>query len=316
MPSSFRISKPLTASLVAGLFAAGLFVGVLMSGLGFLFLFLPTLPLLYNGIDKHPRIAFGGAVIASFFIFLVANLPVGLMFLTVFGLPAWHMARQAVLWRDDDKDGEREWYPVGRILSQLALYACLLVTAVALYYAGQEDGLSVALSAHIRESFAGMQGEYGLLIDSIAAHWSFLVFSLMIWLWGIALYFHLWLAGWMLRRKGIPVRSMMITPFTPPAGVLFLLLAAALASLIGSPELQFLGKSLFIGLMLPYFFCGVALMHEASRNWPSRSFFLFFVYFSIVAQFWPALLLAGAGIIYQLKRLNKGLPPGASSSSN
>ncbi len=84
--------------------------------------------------------------------------------------------------------------------------------------------------------------------------------------------------------------------FAMPGWMLALLAICALASLIGSESMSFLGKSTLISLMLPYFFLGAALLQETSKTWPSRRFFLFFIYFIIFAQFWPALILAGGPV--------------------
>src|SRR5690606_2069139 len=136
--------------------------------------------------------------------------------------------------------------------------------------------------------------------------WAFLIFPITIWLWAICLYAHLWLTTRLLRHKHLGQRpDVSVLPFTMPGWMLYLLAVSALASLIGGTSMQLLGKSSVIILLLPYFFLGAAIMHAHSKTWPSRRFFLFFVYFSIVALVWPAVLIAGFGVWQQLKTLNK-----------
>jgi hypothetical protein len=99
---------------------------------------------------------------------------------------------------------------------------------------------------------------------------------------------------------------MALQAFEIPSWMLTLLAISALATLIGSPSMAFLGKSTLLTLMLPYFFLGCTLMHRACKTWPNSRFFLFFVYFLAFTQFWPVLILAAVGLWYQIKGLSGG----------
>jgi len=297
------MSKDLTHTLIAGLLSGGLFLAVFASGLGFIFMFLPTLPLFAVGLSKQPQLALTGALIAGALVALVAGSPSGLLFLLFLGLPAWYLAKESLLCRGSPS--ARQWMPVGLILTHLTLCGCAAVAVVTLFYAAQPGGLPHMLSQNIHEAFADLQDEYGDVIDALAARWSFLVFSITLWLWGIALYAHAWLVNRVLAAKNRQLRpDFRIDVFPMPQWMLSLLAICAVASLIGGPSLSFLGKSTLISLMLPYFFLGAALMHAASPTWPSRRFFLFFIYFMVFAQFWPALILSGIGLWHQIKHLS------------
>jgi len=289
---------------IAALVASGLFLAVFGIGLGFVFMFLPTLPLFAVGLGKQPSLALNATFAAAILISLVAGVPSGLLFLLFLGLPAWYLIKESLLWRDGPD--ARLWMPVGLVLSRLTFYACGIVALMTLYYAFQPGGLPHMLSQNIRDAFADLREDYGDVIDALANRWSFLIFSVTIWLWGLALYAHAWVINRLLVVKGRQVRpDLAIEPFTLPHWLPSLLAICALASLIGSPSMSFLGKSTLISLLLPYFFQGAALMHLASQRWPSRRFFLFFIYFMIVAQFWPALILSGIGLWNQIKRLSE-----------
>lgn len=297
------MKKPLAHAFIAGLLASGLFLFVFGLGLGFIFMFLPTLPLLALGLSKAPRLALYGAFFATALITMLTDMAVGLLFLLFLGLPAWFLARESL--RARSHGPVEEWLPIGLILTQLTLYACAFVALLTLFYALQPESLPQVLSQNIQAAFADLKGSYGQIIDTLANEWSFLVFSIAIWLWGMTLYFHGWLAHRALAKKGIVRRpDFRLRPFMIPSWMLSLLAICALASLAGGESLRFLGKSTLISLMLPYFFAGAALMHETSKNWPSRGFFLFFIYFIIFAQFWPALFLSGVGLWVQIKGLS------------
>jgi hypothetical protein len=226
------------------------------------------------------------------------------LFLLFLGLPAWYFSKESLRWRGSPE--ARQWMPVGLIITRLTLAACVAVVLMTLYYATQPGGLPQMLSENIHEAFIDLHEDYGDIIDMLANQWSFLVFATTIWLWGLALYAHAWLVGRFLTASHRQVRpDLAVEVFVLPHWLPSLLAICALASLIGSNNMSFLGKSTLISLLLPYFFQGCALMNLASKKWPSRRFFLFFVYFMIFAQFWPALILAGVGLCHQIKHLSE-----------
>lgn len=295
--------KELASALIAGLLASGLFLVVFGIGLGFVFMFLPTLPLFFLGLSKPPQPTHIAIGIAALLISLIAGLASALLFLVFLGLPTWYLAKKSMVSLPSPAGGTA-WYPIGLIIMDLTLYACGLIALMTIYYSGQEGGLPLLMSQNVREAFSGLETEYGGIIEQMAGNWAFLMFPVTIWLWGLILYAHIWIANRVLVRRNANIRpDMAIDSFTMPAWMLTLLVICALASLIGSTSMSFLGKSVLLSLMLPYFFSGCAQMHQATRNWPSYRFFIFFVYFMVVTQFWPALILSAFGLWQQIKDL-------------
>lgn len=299
------MSKPLISALTTGLLSSGLFILVFGSGLGFMFMFLPALPLFFLGLSpKHPMMRLA-IVFATVPIGLVGGLAALLLFLVFLALPTWYFSSKALLCAKGEEKGSVIWYPLGAIILNLSLYACCLVAAMTWYYHSAEGGLPALLSQNIRDAFVGLENDYGDIIERMATHWSFLMFPVTIWLWGILLYAHAWLANRLLAKPKQQLRpDMVVQSFTIPSWMLSLLLICALATLIGSPSMRFLGKSTLLTLMLPYFFLGCTLMHRACKNWPSSRFFLFFVYFLVFTQFWPVMILAAMGLWQQIKDLS------------
>ena len=296
-------AKELISAIVAGLISSGLFLIVAGIGLGFLFMFLPTLPLFYIGLGKQPRLLHISIITAAIIISVITGPPVALFYLLFFALPAWYIAWQGLHWRDGGS--ERQWFPIGLIMMNLSLYGCALLALATLYYAGEPGGLPQIIADNIHATFADLQADYGEIIDAMADTWVFLIFPITIWLWGMTLYAHAWVTNRALARQNANQRpDFSVQFFTIPSWMLALLAICALASLIGSDSMRFLGKSALISLMLPYFFLGAAVMHTAAKTWPSHRFFLFFVYFAIFSQFWPALILSAIGLFQQIKHLS------------
>ena len=296
--------RNLTQSTLAGILSAALFL--IVGTLGFVFMFLPTLPFFVLGLSKKAEALPAAIGIAILPITLLAGLPAAILFLLFLGLPTWHMSRYSLRWRMDGA-GQVQWFPIGLIILRLTLYACALTASATFYYATQPETLPQLVGQNIRAAFAGMEEEFGDVVETLAGELSFLIFPVSLWLWGILLYAHAWLANRMLARKGLQVRAdFSVEAFFMPKWMLSLLAISALASLIGGESMRFLGKITTLSLMLPYFFLGVSLMHTAFKTMPSRKILLFIIYFMVASQFWPALIIAGVGLWHQLKRLVTG----------
>ena len=295
---------PLAPALIAGVLAAVIFLIVVAAGLGFFFLFLPTLPLLYYGMHTQPKIALLGSLAAVIIIGIIAGPPIAVLFFLTLGLPSWHMADYSLHSRTA-ADGTQQWYPIGIIMLHLTICACALIALVTFYYANQPENIVQIMAHEIRSAFADLDQEYGDIINLLAGPWSFLIFSVTIWFWALALYAHGWMAHRILLLQKQNLRpDFSIQPFLPPDWLLSLLMICGLAALIGGESLKFLGNAAFLSLLLPYFFCGIAIMHHASKNWPSRRFFLFFVYLMLLAQLWPVLIIAAIGLFKHIKHLS------------
>lgn len=301
--------KALVTALVAGLLSSGLFLVVFGAGLGFLFMFLPTLPLFFLGLSRmgygYKRSLTAALAGAAGIITAVAGPASAALYLVFLGLPAAYFCRKALLHLPATAGVDMFWYPLGLIILKLSLWASMLVALMTWYYASLPGGLPQLLTQNIREAFTDLQGNYGDIIESMASAWSFLMFPITIWLWGMLVFAHAWIANRILVKQDKHVRpDMVFKPFVIPSWVLSLLAICALASLIGSPSMSFLGKSTLLSLMLPYFFLGCTIMHRSVRAWPSGRFFLLFVYVLVFTLFWPFLIVAGFGLVQQIKSLS------------
>lgn len=297
--------RDMKTALLAGLLSGGLFILVFGIGLGFIFMFLPTLPLFYAGLSRHARLCRDAALFACGFVALLSGLPAVVLYLLFLGLPSSYLCQKALLWRPEK--GERRWYPIGVIMTRLSLWGVGAIALITLYYWNQEGGLPGLLAGTLRDAFAGLQDSYGEVIETLASHWSFLIFPVTLWLWCIMLYAHAWLVQrWLVKKNRQRRPDLAVTAFPVPGWMLSLLAICALASLIGSDSMRFLGKASLVSLMLPYFFLGAAFLKDSTRDAPNPRLLLFFIYFLVFTQFWPALILSALGLWCQIKHLSGG----------
>lgn len=297
--------KEMLTALIAGMASFAAFIVVFGIGLGFIFMFLPTLPIFYVGLGYSLRTARRAIALACLPITLlsgISGLTVYTLFLT---LPSYYICRKAMRPRLYAPQSPLVWPALGLIILNLTLMGCTLIALTSAYYWPQEGGLPGVLARMASESFPGLEPDYSGLVERMVTRWAFLIFPITLWLWVLMLYAHAWTAHRMLVQRGRLIRpDFAVHAFELPSWLLSLLVICALAAIIGSDSMRFLGRSCLISLMLPYFFAGMALMRQASKSWPSGGFFMFFIYFLIFTQFWPALILSGIGLWRQIKDLS------------
>jgi hypothetical protein len=297
------MNASLTSALAIGVSSAGIFLLVAALGLGFFFMFLPTLPLFYAGLSARLRECWIASLMASVLVGGFAGMEAAMMYLLLLALPSWYWCKQALLYAGDG--ASRHWFPMGLAALHVTLFGCAAVAVITLHYMGSEGGIVGLIAEAAKKEFSQIESEYSVNLDVMIQHWAFLIFAMSIWMWVLLLYAHAWAANRLLStRQAILRPSVAITPFAMPNWVLTLLAISALASLIGSPSMAFLGKTVLMSLMLPYFLQGMALMHDMVRAWPNRRFFLFFLYFMIFSLLWVALVLAAVGLVHHIKRLS------------
>lgn len=297
-------------SITSGAFSGALFLLAIVTGLGFLFMFAAIIPLLMHGLSRSASHALLAACVACLVVALIGGLKLGVTFGLMFALPAWYLSVRSVQCRMIEQDGQPHviWRYIGRIILDLSLYACTALAICASYLALFGEGIAALMQQEISTLLSRLPAEYKPLVDQWAGEMSFLFCAFMVWVWAISLYIHSWFANRMLaKRNKLKRASMAIEPFPMPDWVMFLLCVATLASFIGSPSMQFFGKTSFVILMLPYFFLGLALVHHQSKDWAGRGLLLFFLYFMLLGQVWIALFIAAGGLLHHIGQLNKRL---------
>ena len=306
--------NPLNRTILAAIISSFLFLAVVGANLGFVLIFLPTIPLFLLGFtefSKSTRVLQAGVIASALIALFTGNLLLGLCFYYIFPTSCWLMSCFLV-WHYDiqlsDKDFPilRVYFPVGDIITYLAVYGCTTLALITAFYATEPANLPHLLATNIQTQIDAMQKEYNMDLDVSANNLSFMLCGFVVWFWAIALFAHAWIANFILIKNNMSQRpSLAITPFAMPNWLLTLIGICALASLIGGESMRFLGKSSMIILLLPYFFQGIAMLHFYTHKWQNQKVFLFFVYFSIAILFWPALVLSGLGLWQHIRFLHK-----------
>lgn len=308
--------KQLLIAVAAGA-ASGLLLIAPLSGtmFGFGLANFAHLPLFVAGLSAG---LFGAAVAsatATALVALIMGLFGALPFLAAFAIPTIILVRQALLSRPG-ADGTAEWYPSGMLLTVLVSYGLAALAVVTLLLAGRPDGLTGVVEDMFADAIGmvtpGMPaGER----QDMAAHMSTLPPSIVVASWVLTVTINGVLAQALVARSGTNLRP---TPRynllqAPPR----LLIATAVGGavwLLAEGTASDLGRAVAILTALPFFFQGLAVIHNVSKGRAARPFMLVTVYFLILFVLgWRGLaLVTGLGIAEQWAglRWRFASPPG------
>jgi hypothetical protein len=287
------MNKSMLLAVLAGLASALMLLAIVLVPGGVLFGFLVPLPLFMAGLS----LGFGAAVVAgvaaSVVLGFMGGLPAAAGILATFAAPVAILVRQALLNRPAP-DGDIEWYPPGLLATWLSGIGVAMVAISALALSGGE-GIEASVHAEAVRTLTQFVPDASeeMLFES-ARFVSF--FSLVSWLLLLAL--NGMLAQGVVSRFGWNLRPAPdIADTVVPNWLPIALAAAALAAVFGTGDLAFIATILVLILTLPFFFAGLGLVHALCRRIKARRVALTIFYMFLVLFSWPAVLVAGLGLL-------------------
>jgi hypothetical protein len=308
----------LLIGLGSGLASALLFYSAAQGGgwLGLLLFCLTPLPPMLAGLGWGWLPAGAGAVAGSIAVAAIAGPPLGLGYFLAVGLPAALVAYLAYLSRPSPYEGaEREWYPLGRLLAALSLYAGALPVMALPWTGGSFDALrpvaTTMIKAVVKQSDElRFRPPSDAQIAAIADVAVAVAPAAMAVYWLLIMTPNLYLAGRIAGASGRLGRDWPDLPgFAYPSGFSLLLGAAVLAS-FAPGAVGIAGTSFTGALMFAHLLAGLALVHFIARR--GARWLLWVTYAGLLfLQPYGAILVAIAGLIEQILKLKQrlGAPP-------
>jgi hypothetical protein len=243
----------------------------------------------------------------------------GLGHLLAFGVPATFIAYLAYLSRPSahashgaNDEAKREWYPLGRLLAALSLYAGVLPLLALPFTGGSFEGLRPVLTSMLK-AVAKQSSDLRLSdaqIEAMADTAVQMAPAAMAVYWLLIMVPNLYLAGRIAGASGRLGRDWPDLPgFVYPAGFSLLLGLAVLAAF--APGVAGIAGTSFTGaLMFAHLLAGLALVHFLARR--GARWLLWVTYAGLLLlQPYGAVLVAFAGLIEQILKLRQrlGAPP-------
>lgn len=298
-----------------GLSAAASLMALQGSPLGIVAAYVAPLPILLVGLAFGSNAA-GIAASAGLVLVTVLN---GGVAAGVYGgmhaLPSWLVVHQALLRRPVPPGGGDGWYPIGLLVSVLALIGAFVSTCTALAGGGDGDGIEAAIAAILEGvmevATPGFDAEQRrMLVGSLAP--VFVAFSALTWLAMILL--NATAAQSVLASRGLALRP---TPkwsrLTMPDWLGWVLVAAAAIGLLASGDIGYLARNAALVLLAPYFLVGLAVVHGLARR--GRSPGLLLIPFYLMLGVFFALAAAVVALIGVIAEWG-GWRPGGGTSNN
>lgn len=283
------------------------------SVLGLLMMYVAPLPLLLAGLAFGPRLAAVAAATGFAVAGLLGGTPSAALFGLLHAIPAWVVARQALVWRPSP-NGAVEWYPPGGVVAWLSLMAAAMVAGAATAFGGGE-GLEASVRTSLDQAFRVVG-----LPDPLRDGWVAILAPLFPGFagaaWVVMTAINAVLAQALLARAGRALRpSPAFAALALPDWASWALVGAAGVAVAAvvmpeAPGLRYLGRNLAVVLAVPFFFLGLAVIHAMARRSLNGTMLLAAFYLLVLVFDGAKLLVAGVGIFEQWVGLRRRFAAG------
>jgi hypothetical protein len=260
---------------------------------------LAPLPLMVVGLVWGPLSAAVGGIAATVVIASLFGLPYCIAFALVNVLPAWWLAHLVLLARQRGgvaaagPNEELEWYPVGRILIWILVFATI-ITAATLMMMGTD---AAAIQSTIRKGWVELLETTGLALNDSTLDTLVVMAPMGAEMAAVAmLTLNLWLAAKIaatsgrLHRPWPDLKSIALPTVTIAA------LFAAVVCCFSGGLLAILAQVLTAGLSIAYAMTGFAVLHTLTLAMKSRALWLGCAYAVVAGFAWALLAVALLGV--------------------
>jgi hypothetical protein len=289
-------------AIAAGCASALMFASIVSGALVSLVLFyLAPLPLMVAAMGWGPLAATVGGIAAACGIGAIFGLPYCIAFVVAVALPAWWLGHLVLLGRplantgsEDGSAPTLEWYPVGRILLWVAVFAVLTTMTALLTLGTDAETINGALRrgmTRILQS-AGSREDVEQLVNAIATMAPIAAAIVAT----ITLTINVWLAGKITMISGRLHRPWPELRSTALPAMTLVVLFVALAFCFVGGLLAMTAQVTATALLFAYALTGFAVLHTITLSLNNRTFWLSCAYVLVVVFTWPIIAVIALGL--------------------
>lgn len=291
----------ISMALAAGLASALMFASITSGApIALLLINLAPLPLMVVGVVWGPLSAAIGGIAAMTVIASLFGLPYSGMFAVVNALPAWWLAHLVLLARSVPKeaavvnpDDPLEWYPVGRILLWIVVFATI-ITATTLLMMGTD---AATIQNTIRKGWSDVLESTGLTLNDSTLDALVMIAPIGAEMAAVAmLTLNLWLAAKIAATSGRLHRPWPDLKNTTLPTVMIAALLAAIVCCFSGGLPGILAQVVTAGLSMAYALTGFAVLHTLTLAMKSRPLWLGCAYAVVAGFAWALLAVALLGL--------------------
>jgi hypothetical protein len=260
------------------------------------------LPLLLVGLSNTALVgglAAGSGVLAIGLI--GGSLSWAALYAAAEAIPALGLSRLALRKRTGP-NGTARFTASGPLFTSAVIYMAALFLVLYVALMGREGGMLGEISTWI----AAMMRESGILggNEAVVQALAFIVPGAQGFWWLIILLANLTVAQALLTRWGRNLRpALELSRMALPSWLVALFGLAVILGLAADGDLGFIGWTLGMILVVPFFFVGMVCVHLLCRGWAPGPFILTGIYLVLILRGWPALIAAVLGIAEQWIKL-------------
>jgi hypothetical protein len=316
--------RHLAIALAAGCASALMFVSVVSGAMISLVLFyLAPLPLLVAALGWGSASALIAGLVACAGIGLIFGLPYMTAFAVTVALPGWWLGHLALLARpaagsDGSAEPALQWYPVGRLVVWVAVFASLTAIAALLALGTDAATINDTLKRGLMRVFGAAGNVDPTDSDTIVSVLVAIAPAAVTMVTFVALSLNLWLAARIaqtsgrLRRPWPALNQTELPPLTLAA------LAVALLLCLSGGLFALFAQIVSTALVMTYAFIGFAVLHFLTQASSMRGLWLASSYAIVVVFGWPLIVIALIGIAdtlfgFRRRRQARLRPPTPSS---
>ena len=276
-----------------------------------LVVYFAPLPLLLIGLDLGIAATLVACLSGIIITALAGNAYFSGAFAIIHAIPAFIIVRQAMKKDVTNNPDAEEWYPIGSILCMLSVFIASLLVIAFIWSLGEVDGLKWYVQSYLNQVFNYLMP---LADDSVRIDLIKLLAPLfpgyMGMSWAVMAALNASIAMTILTRTKRTKRpKIKIADLNLPDWMSWFFVIAAIIALLGGGEMKFLGQNLALILATPFFFLGLAVVHNLARYVALPGLLLTTFYLVLILSGWIALAVMAAGIIEQWIGLRRYFGP-------
>ncbi len=288
-------------AFAAGLASALMFASITSgAAISLLLINLAPLPLMVVGVVWGPLGAAIGGAAATVVVAALFGLPYSGVFAVVNALPAWWLAHLVLLARPHSKDialanpdAAMEWYPVGRILLWIVVFATIITMATLLMMGSD----AATIQTTIRKGWGDLLDSSGLSLNDSTLDALVMIAPVGAEIAAVAmLTLNLWLAAKIAATSGRLHRPWPDMKNTALPTITIAALVAAIACCFAGGLLAIFAQVVTAGLSIAYAMTGFAVLHTLTLAMKSRTLWLGCAYAVVAGFAWALLIVALLGL--------------------